>query len=73
MLDPQGSMSRADISRVHRYRPLEVERDVRDYLRDAPRRDAPSGVRYRRQGGLEQLPVCRPEAGREFRVSASVA
>lgn len=71
VLDLQGSMSRADISRVHRYLPLEVERDVRDYLRDALAQGRASGVRYRVKGDLNNFPFADPKQG-EFRVSASV-
>lgn len=71
VLDLQGSMSRADVARIHRYLPLEVERDVRDYLRDALAQGRASGVRYRVKGDLDNFPFADPKQG-EFRVSASV-
>jgi uncharacterized protein (TIGR02099 family) len=71
VLDLQGSLSRADVARVHRYLPLAVERDVRDYLRDALVQGQVSGVRFRVKGDLNQFPFANPKQG-EFRITASV-
>jgi len=71
VLDLQGSLSRADVARVHRYLPLEVERGVRDYLRDALTQGRVSGVRFRVKGDLHDFPFADPKLG-EFRISASV-
>ena len=71
VLDLQGSFSRADASRVHRYLPLAIEREVRDYLRDAIPQGRVSGVRFRVKGDLHDFPFADPKLG-EFRISASV-
>lgn len=71
VLDLQGSLSRAEISRVHRYLPLAVERSVRDYLRDAIVQGRASGVRFRVKGDLHDFPFADPKLG-EFRISANV-
>lgn len=71
VLDLQGSFSRADVAKVHRYLPLEIERDVRDYLRDALVRGRASGVRFRVKGDLHDFPFANPKQG-EFRISANV-
>lgn len=71
VLDLQGSLSRADASRVHRYLPLEIEREVRDYLRGAIAQGRVSNVRFRVKGDLHDFPFANPKQG-EFRVTASV-
>ena len=71
VLDLQGSLSRADATRVHRYLPLDIERDVRDYLRDAITEGRASAVRFRVKGDLNDFPFANPKQG-EFRVTASL-
>lgn len=71
VLDLQGSLSRADVSRVHRYLPLEIGSEVRDYLRDALTQGRASGVRFRVKGDLHDFPFADPKQG-EFRISANV-
>jgi len=71
VLDLQGSMSRAEGARVHRYLPLVINRKVRDYLRDAVTSGRASGVRFRVKGDLHDMPFTDPAKG-DFRVSASV-
>ena len=71
MLDMQGSMSRAEGTRVHRYLPLVINREVRDYLRDAVTGGRASGVRFRVRGDLKDMPFTDPAKG-DFRVTANI-
>ena len=71
VLDLQGSLSRAELSAVHRYLPLVVRAPVRDYLRQALTAGQGGGVRFRVKGDLHDFPFVRPGQG-EFRVTASV-
>lgn len=71
-LDLQGTLSRANVARVHRYLPLEMEADVRNYVRDAVVRGTASGVKFRLKGALKDFPYTEPSQG-DFRVSATIA
>lgn len=71
VLDLQGSMSRADATRVHRYLPLLIPAQVRDYLREAVPQGRSSGVRFRVKGDLHDFPFADPKQG-DFRVLASL-
>lgn len=71
VLDLQGSLSRGDGSRVHRYLPLVLHQEVRHYVRDAVVQGQVSDVKFRVKGPLEKLPFANPAQG-DFRVSAKV-
>lgn len=71
VLDLQGSLSRADVTKIHRYLPLTIEREVRDYLRDAITQGRASGVRLRLKGDLDEFPFAASKQG-EFRLTADV-
>ncbi len=71
-LDLQASLGRAELSRVHRYLPLTLSQDVRNYLRDAVRGGTASGAKFVLKGDLRQFPFAQPKQG-EFRVSANLA
>ncbi len=71
-LDLQASLSRAELARVHRYLPLTLHQEVRDYLRDAVRGGTASGAKFVLKGDLRQFPFNQPKQG-EFRVSANLA
>ena len=71
VLDLQGSLSRADATKVHRYLPLDVEREVRDYLREALTQGHASAVRFRLKGPLLDFPFSQPRQG-EFKVTAQL-
>lgn len=71
VLDLQGSMSRAEGNRVHRYLPLVIDRAVREYLRDAVTAGRASAVRFRVRGDLKDMPFADPKQG-EFRITANV-
>ena len=71
VLDLQGTLSRADGTRVHRYLPSVIERSVRDYVRDAVQAGTASGVKFRVKGDLRDMPFRDPKRG-EFRIAADV-
>jgi uncharacterized protein (TIGR02099 family) len=71
VLDLQGTLSRAEGTRVHRYLPLFVGKNARDYVRDAVTQGSASGVKFRVKGDLHDMPFNDPRLG-EFRISANV-
>nr|WP_232290724.1 YhdP family protein [Polaromonas naphthalenivorans] len=71
ILDLQGSLSRGDGSRVHRYLPLVLGDDVRHYVRDAVLKGQVSDVKFKVSGPVEYLPFADPAQG-DFQVSARV-
>jgi uncharacterized protein (TIGR02099 family) len=70
-LDLQGTMARASLSRVSRYLPLKVDKEVRDYLRDALVQGRASNVKFKFAGKPDDFPYQDAKTG-DFRVSASV-
>ena len=72
LLDLQASLSRAELARVHRYLPLSMDAEARNYLRDAVRGGTASGAKFVLKGDLRQFPFAQPKQG-EFRVSANLA
>jgi len=71
VLDLQGSLSRGDGSRVHRYLPLVLPAPVRHYVRDAVVQGQVSDVKFKVKGPVNHLPFANPAQG-DFRVSAKV-
>jgi uncharacterized protein (TIGR02099 family) len=71
ILELQGSLSRGDGSRVHRYLPLALGADVRHYVRDAVVKGQVSEVKFKVRGPVEHLPFKDPAQG-DFQVSAKV-
>ena len=71
VLDLSGSLSRAEGARVHRYLPLAMAADVRDYVRESVLAGRASGVSFKVKGDLRELPFEDPRQG-EFHVSAKV-
>lgn len=71
VLDAQGSLSRANGARVHRYLPLVLDQKARDYVRDAVLKGSATGVKFKVKGDLHDLPFADPRQG-EFRLSANV-
>lgn len=69
-IDLQGSFSRADLAKVHRYLPTSLPESARSYLREALPRGRASQVRLRLRGDLDQFPFRQGEG--EFRVTAQV-
>ena len=70
-LDLQGSLSRGDGARVHRYLPLVLPERVRYYVRDAVTQGEVSDVKFRVRGPVNEIPFSNPEHG-EFKISAKV-
>ncbi len=71
VLDLQGSLSRADGTKVHRYLPLVVPPLARHYVRDAVQQGSASAVKFRVRGDLHDMPFNDPRQG-EFHISAQV-
>ena len=71
VLDLQGTLSRADATRVYRYLPLVLHQNARDYVRNAVQAGAGSGVKFKVKGDLYDLPFANPKLG-EFLITANV-
>lgn len=71
VLDLQGTLSRAEGTRVHRYLPTLIGRPVRDYVRDAVQSGTASAVKFKLKGDLHDMPFADAKQG-EFRISADV-
>ncbi len=72
VLDLQGSMSRFQGARVHRYLPKVMLPKVREYVRDAVVKGTATGVKFKVKGDLHDLPFADAKQG-EFRISANMA
>lgn len=72
VLDLQGSMSRAAGTRVHRYLPQSISKEVRDYVRNAVVRGDAANVKFRVKGDLHDMPFADPRLG-EFRIATDVS
>ena len=70
-LDLQAHLDRAELNRVHRYMPVFMAKDDRDYLRESLLRGQATGVKIRLKGDLWQLPFKNGAAG-SFKLSAAV-
>jgi uncharacterized protein (TIGR02099 family) len=71
ILDLQGTLSRAQGTRVHRYLPLVLDSRVRTYVRDAVQAGTASNVKFRLKGDLRTFPYASAKQG-DFRISADV-
>jgi uncharacterized protein (TIGR02099 family) len=71
MLDLQGTLTRGNGARVHRYLPLVMAEPVRHYVRDAVLAGAVSDVNFKVKGPVDAIPYTNPALG-EFRVTAKV-
>ncbi|MFL6694460.1 MAG: YhdP family protein, partial [Ramlibacter sp.] len=70
-LDLQGSLSRADGTRVWRYLPLVVPKAARDYVQESVQAGRSTGVKFRVRGDLRQFPFPDNKGG-EFLITAQV-
>ncbi|MES2190034.1 MAG: YhdP family protein [Pseudomonadota bacterium] len=70
-LDLQGSLSRGNGARVHRYLPLVLPDRVRHYVRDAVVQGDVSDVKFRVKGPVDEIPFSNPAHG-DFKVTAKV-
>ena len=71
LIDLQGSLSRADGSRVHRYLPLVLPEPARHYVRDAVLQGQLSDVKFKVNGPVQKIPFADARLG-DFRISAKV-
>ncbi|MBC7611135.1 MAG: TIGR02099 family protein [Polaromonas sp.] len=71
VLDLQGSLSRGNGTRVHRYLPLVLPERVRHYVRDAVVKGDVSDVKFKVKGPVDRIPYPDPAQG-EFKISAKV-
>ncbi|MEJ8838796.1 YhdP family protein [Ramlibacter sp. AN1133] len=71
VLDLQGSLSRADGSRVWRYLPLAVPAKARSYVQESVVSGAATGTKFRVKGELRQFPFPDNRGG-EFLVTTQV-
>lgn len=71
-IDITANLTRADGAAVWRYMPLGVNRDVRDWLREAIRGGRADDARLRLQGNLKDFPFADGKNG-TFRVTANIA
>jgi uncharacterized protein (TIGR02099 family) len=71
VLDLQASISRADGTKVHRYLPLGVPKEARQYVREAVLQGTASRASFRVKGNLRDFPFKDPRLG-EFRITADV-
>ncbi|MDO5624349.1 MAG: YhdP family protein [Pseudomonadota bacterium] len=72
VLDLQGSFSRANGARIHRYLPLGVPADARRYVREAVQKGEAHNVSVRVKGDLRQVARPSPAPGTEFRFAGQV-
>jgi uncharacterized protein (TIGR02099 family) len=70
-LDLQGKIKQVDASRAHRYLPLVLPKDVRQYVRDAVRKGVYADVQIKVKGDLAKLPFANPKDG-EFRFAGRI-
>lgn len=71
LLDVQGSLSRADGTKVYRYMPVGLHKEVRDYVRDAVVAGTASAVKFKVKGNLQDFPFSTARQG-DFRISADI-
>jgi uncharacterized protein (TIGR02099 family) len=71
VLDVQAMLSRADGAKVHRYLPLVIDQDARDYVRDAVKAGMATNVRFAIKGEISDMPAVDPSKG-IFKISADV-
>lgn len=71
ILDLQGSLTRAEGTRVHRYLPMFVAQEARRYVRDAVLQGKASQGSFKIKGDLYNMPFVDPSQG-EFRIAAQV-
>ncbi len=72
VLDLQGSFSRANGARVHRYLPLGIPADARHYVRDAILKGEARDFAVRVKGRLLDVPFEKNPAAGEFRFAGQV-
>ena len=72
VVDLQGSMTRLDGTRVHRYMPSVMRPNVREYVREAIQKGQATDVKFKARGYIFELPFANPKQG-EFSISAKLS
>ena len=68
VLELQGQIPQLDASRAHRYLPLNLPADVRQYVRETLVKGVYADVQIKLKGDLDQFPFADPKQG-EFRIA----
>lgn len=71
VLDLQGSMSRLEGTRVHRYLPSLMRPNAREYVREAIQKGVATNVKFKAKGNIYDMPFANPKLG-EFLISAKM-
>ncbi|MBS7808900.1 YhdP family protein [Variovorax sp. PCZ-1] len=71
VLDLQGSLVRAEGTKVHRYLPVLIQEDARRYVRDSVLEGKISQGSFKIKGDLFDMPFADPSKG-EFRIAVQV-
>ena len=71
ILDMQGTIARVEGTKVHRYLPLFVAQEARQYVRDSVLQGMASNGSFKIKGDLYDLPFADSSKG-EFRIAAQV-
>jgi uncharacterized protein (TIGR02099 family) len=72
ILDLQGTLSRGDGTKVHRYLPVVIGKPAREYVRNAVVQGRITSATFKIKGDLHDLPFADPKLG-EFRIAAQIA
>ena len=72
VLDLQGSLSRGEGTKVHRYLPLSISESARNYIRNSVVQGRIHTGQFKIKGDLFDMPFVNPQLG-EFRIAAKVA
>jgi uncharacterized protein (TIGR02099 family) len=72
VLDLQGTFSRAEGTRVHRYLPMHIPESTRHYVRDAVQAGRLINGSFKVKGDLYELPFPDPKQG-EFRIAGQLS
>jgi uncharacterized protein (TIGR02099 family) len=70
-LELQGTMSRLDGTRVHRYLPSLMRPNAREYVREAIQKGVATNVKFKVKGNIYDIPFANPKLG-EFIISAKM-
>ncbi len=70
-LDLQGTLSRLEGNRVHRYLPSLMRPNAREYVREAIQKGVATNVKFRVKGNIYDIPFANAKLG-EFLISAKM-
>ena len=71
VLDLQGTLSRLEGTRVHRYLPSPMRANAREYVREAIQKGLATNVKFKAKGNIYDMPFADPKLG-EFSISAKM-